>query len=244
VATVIGDGRARAVDLVPAGSDPFSYRPDATVQSRVSASALLLSTGDEVQPGFSSLDASADRISLSSTSSTDFWLDPAAMRSAVPVIEAAMEKADPQDRSRFRSGAHDLEVELGSTAIDYQSTLSTCPRRTIFAADNLFEGVAKSYNLDYAVLGPAAGSPGSSLQAEAAAVRASGATAVFGETWVPDVTVGAVATMAGVKVRTLDTLLAPPPGGWPKQATYLNLLEANLGRISDALGCAASSSGP
>jgi zinc transport system substrate-binding protein len=155
-----------------------------------------------------------------------------------------MENADPANAETFRSGARDLEVELDSTGIDYQSTLSTCPRRTIFAADNAFFDLAKRYDLDYHSLGTASSQGPGSLAAESASVRSSGATAIFAESWVGDSRVNLVAHTAGAKVRTLDTLLAPPPGGWPRQATYVGLLESNLGRLSDALGCASSNPGP
>jgi zinc transport system substrate-binding protein len=153
-----------------------------------------------------------------------------------------MEEADPANAGAFRSGARDLEVELDSTAIDFQSTLSTCPRRTVFLADDAFADLAKRYNLDYTVVGSSPLGP-ATMDADAAAVRSSGATAIFAETWVDDSAVNAIASAARVKVLTLDTLLGPPPGGWPRQANYINLLESNLGRFSDALGC-ATSAGP
>ncbi|HEX4865223.1 MAG TPA: metal ABC transporter substrate-binding protein [Acidimicrobiales bacterium] len=244
--TLIGGGKARVIDLAPPGSNPFSFVAGQADLSQVQRARLFVFTGATVQPGFASAEAAAaQKVDLSSaTSEPYFWLDPPAMRAAVQVIETAMEGADPSNARTFRTGARDLEVELDSTGIDYQSTLSTCPRRTVFTADDAFADLAKRYNLDYSPLGTAAPPEPGVVAAESASVRSSGATAIFGETWIADSTVNAVGRSAGVKVRTLDTLLAPPPGGWPRQANYLNLLESNLGQLSDALGCAGSSTAP
>ena len=241
----IAGGKARVTDLVPAGSNPFAFEPSSEQVSEVQRAGLFVFTGAKVQPGFSSaVGVAAHKVDVSSaTSELFFWLDPPAMRAAVQVIETAMENADPANAGTFRSGARDLEVELDSTGIDYQSTLSTCPRRTIFAADNAFADLAKRYDLNYQSLGAASSQAPGRFAAESA-VRSSGATAIFAESWVGDSTVNLVARSAGAKVRTLDTLLAPPPGGWPRQATYVSLLESNLGRLSDALGCASSNPGP
>ena len=262
VVDLIGEGKAHATDLVPPGSDPFAFRPTAAQDSQIQQAGLLILAGQSVQPASYAASGSAkQKLDLGTAASEpSYWLDPPAMRQAVPAIEAAMERADPGDAGAYRAGARALEVELDSTAIDYQSTLSTCPRRTIFAADDAFAGVARRYDLDYhtlghtlrstlggtlgGTLGTSAPADPATIAAESASVRATGATAVFAETWVPAETVSSVAAAAGVKVRTLDTLLGPPPGGWPRQATYINLLESNLGRLNDALGCAGSSTGP
>lgn len=246
VAAFVGGGKARVTDLVPPATNPFSLGATQAEASEVERSALFLFTGPALQPGLASLATAAPHtIDVSgATSEAYFWLDPSAMRTAVQTIEAGMERADPADAGTFRSGAHDLELELESIGIDYQSTLSTCPRRTVFAADGAFAGIASRYDLDYTALGSSPAPTGGNLAAQAASIRSSGATAVFAETWVPDAGVNAIASAAGVKVRTLDTMLAPPPGGWPRQATYLSLLESNLGHLSDALGCASSNSGP
>lgn len=243
VVDLIGEGKAHAADLVPPGADPFAFQPTAAQQAQIERAGLVVLAGEAVQPGTYAIVASGQKLDLGASAAEPyFWLDPAAMRQLVPIVEAAMERADPAHADAFKAGGRALEVELDSTAIDYQSTLSTCPRRTVFAADDAFASVARRYDLDYTALGTAAAPDPAKVASDAASVRSAGATAVFSETWVPPATVDAVAAAAGVKVRTLDTLLGAPPGGWPREATYINLLESNLGRFNDALGCAGSSS--
>lgn len=241
---MIGSGKARATDLVPPGSDPFTYQPTPNQISEIQQGGLLVLAGQRAQPAVYEAGANAkQKVDASmAASEQDYWLDPAAMRQAVPSIEGAMERADPANAPAFRDGARALDVELDSTSIDYQSTLSACPRRTVFAADNAFAGVARRYFLDYTPLGTALVPDPATVKSESDSVKSAGATSLFAETWEPASTVDAVAAQTGVKVRTLDTLLGPPPGGWPRQANYINLLESNLGHLSDALGCASSGS--
>lgn len=247
----IGQGRARADDIVPAGQNPLSYHPDTTANRLLSTARLVVLGPAGFQPA---LDAAAgddvERVVhvAPSAGGTYFWLDPPSMRRAVPGIAAAMERADPRDAATFKAGARAFADALESTGIDYQSTISTCPRRDVFAPDAAFAQVARSYDLHFHVIGGGViggvDQPQASVVRSAvAAVEAAGATTVFVEPWVAQGTVRAVAAGAGAKVRALDTLLGPPAGGWPRQATYLNLLEANLGALSSALGCPDQGSG-
>jgi len=236
----IGQGRARAEDVVPAGSDPRTYEPDASAASKLSQAALVVLGPLGVQPAIDSAVAGSAHpvIHVAPPSGgTYYWLDPAAMRSAVAQIESAMEKADPRDAATFRSGAAAFRDALGSTDIDYQSTLSTCPRRDVFVPDVAFAGMARRYGLTLHVVAGVDQPPAAVIRSAVAEIQATEATTVFVETWAPQPRVTAAAAAAGVKVRTLDTLLGPPPGGWPPQATYINLLEANLGALASALGC-------
>lgn len=242
----IGQGRAAADGIVPAGSDPRTYRPDAGGVSKLAQAALILLGPAGVQPAVDSAAANAARPVVhvaASSGGTYFWLDPDAMRAAVPQIASAMEKADPRDAGTFRSGAVAFEDELRSTDYDYQSTLSTCPRRDVFVPDVAFAQTARRYGLTAHVVAGVDQPQAAVVRSAVAAIEAAGATTVFAETWTPDQTVRAAASAAGAKVRTLDTLLGAPAGGWPRQATYINLLEANLGALSSALGCPDAGTG-
>ena len=64
-----------------------------------------------------------------------------------------LERADPQAASSFRDGARAFTAEINSTGIDYESTLSTCPRHTIVTPDAAFLNVAGDYGLSDDVVG-------------------------------------------------------------------------------------------
>jgi zinc transport system substrate-binding protein len=171
-----------------------------------------------------------------STDDAYIWLTPPLMVRAVSAIAAALEAADPAAASQYREGARSFSAEVASTGIDYQSTLSVCPRRAIVTADGAFLGMAHTYGLVDQIAGPPAQS-GAGLDAAAAAARASGATTAFREPFVAEGAINAVAAASHLKVRTLDPLTGPPPEGWPRQANYVRLMEANLGALNSALGC-------
>lgn len=236
----IGQGRARADDVVPVGADPLTYIPDPAARSELSQAALTLLGPTGFQPELDSSAAGSVRPVVHvapASGGTYFWLDPAAMRQAVAKIASAMESADPRDAGTFRSGAVAFEDTLDSTDIDYQSTLSSCPRRDVFVPDSAFAQTARRYGLELHLVAGVDQPQSSVVRSAAAAIQATGATAVFVETWTTARATRAAAAAAGVRVLTLDTLVGPPPGGWPRQATYINLLESNLGALSSALGC-------
>jgi zinc transport system substrate-binding protein len=172
------------------------------------------------------------------------WLNPPAMAQAVSEVAAAMEAANPQAAGVYRNGAQAFSDEVDSGGIDYESTLSVCPRTAIFTADGAFSAMARDYGLQDHLLGTQTTPDTATVAALAGQVRASGATTVFSEPWVSSATVTAVAAAAGVKVRSLDTLTGPPPAGWPAGANYVNLMESNLGTLASALSCPDESTEP
>lgn len=227
----IGQPEVSVTNVVPDGANPRRYTLTAAQVGEVRKADLALEVGDGFQPSFESAAAGAARVAKVSRY---VWLDPAAMKQAVGSIAAAMEAADPPAAQVFRQGATDFAAEVSSDGIDYESTLSTCPRTTIFTPDGAFASATSIAGLTNVVVGTSPLSPGR-VAALAKEVGRTGGK-VFSETWVPDTAIRQVATAAGVKVSALDTLLGPPPHGWP-DARYIDLLESNLSALSSALGC-------
>jgi ABC-type Zn uptake system ZnuABC Zn-binding protein ZnuA len=230
----IGQSNVTVTDVVPSGENPLTYHLTAADASVVGGATLVVDVGGGFQPSFeASATDRAHLLSLDPTSNPYFWLDPSVMEVAISRIAAAMEKADPKAAPAFRQGTADLLAEVKSTGIDYESTLSTCPRQTIVTANGAFADMARDYGLQDIVLGPSGGP------------LPAGTTTIFSEPWVSDSAIQTAAKEFHVKVRELDTLAGPPPppDQWPAQATYVNLLEANLGTLSAALGCPDTSTG-
>jgi zinc transport system substrate-binding protein len=232
----IGAGAITVTDVVPAGSDPRTYHLTPAQEAQVRRAPVLILVGAGFQP---SLDAAAsgalrvlDLQATLSAADPYVWLDPQLMVRAVAAIAATLEAANPANASVYRSGARAFSDEVASTGIDYQSTLSVCPRRTIVTADGAFLGMAHRYGLKDQVV-----ETGSSIANATAAAQSAGVTTAFSEPFVDGGPVDAVAAGAHLKLRVLDPLTGPPPGGWPRQADYLRLMEANLGALNSALGC-------
>ncbi|MGH9115745.1 MAG: metal ABC transporter substrate-binding protein, partial [Acidimicrobiales bacterium] len=243
----IGQTKVKVTDVVPPGADPLTYRLPPRATATVKAAGLVVLAGGGLQP---SLRAAADQAHHVLTvddalHSRDayFWLDPTEMNKAVAAIASAMERANPPAAGLYRNGAQGFSEAVASTGIDYENTLSACPRRTVVTASGEFGPMSRSYDLHNLVVGTSPNPNPDDVGRAAAAVQAAGATTVFTEPWVSDATARAVAGAARVHLGTLDTLLGPPPGGWPSVANYVRLMEANLGALSAALGCPALGTG-
>lgn len=237
----VAQGQVRVLDVIPPGHDPTTYTLTPAEVRTVRRASLVVDIGGGFQPSFERASTGARRVvSLrDALGATDprVWLDPGLFQRAIGVVASAMSRANPRAAKWYGNGARAYRAAVSSLDIDYRSTLSGCPDRTVFTADGAFDRLAHRYGLATDPLGTSAHPPPKAVAAAAKAVQASGAGAVFRQPWVDDATITAVAAAAGVKVRTLDTLEGPPPGGWPPHATYADLMEANLGALSSALHC-------
>jgi zinc transport system substrate-binding protein len=242
----IGGRSVSVTDVVPAGADPRTYQLNRAEISAVHRAALAVEM-DGFQPSFAAAASGARaRVDVGARLGTDdpyVWLNPHLMVRAVAVIVGALAAANPPAAGAYRKNAEGFVAEMKSTAIDYESTLSTCPRRTIATADGAFANVARQYGLQDLILGARAAPAATEVAAAAGRVKAAGLTTVFAEPFVPSATVQAVASAAHTSVRELDPLSGPPSGGWAHHPNYVQLLEQNLGALSAALGCPNTETG-
>lgn len=239
MASLIGGNKVVVDDIIPAGADPLTFRPDAAQARVLTGSGLVLEIGGGFQPGIEAAATGAPAVEeLGSTlHSTDpyVWLDPTTMQNVVTAIAAAMGKADPQAAALFQRNAGGLGDQVQSLGYDYSSTLTSCPGNTIVTANSAFSVMAADYSLKDEIAG-ADPSP-ATVSAIRAALPADSAVAAIREPWVDDNGLAKVASAAGLTVHTVDTLAGTPTGVSGQAATYFSQMEQNLGTISDALGC-------
>jgi ABC-type Zn uptake system ZnuABC Zn-binding protein ZnuA len=236
----IGQGKVRVTDVFPPGADPRATVLTPSQAAQVRAAQLVVDVGGGFQPPFEQAAAGAPTtvalLPAVGGGNPYIWLDPVTMERATTVIASALTRANPAAGSTYSNGARDFSDVLSSLGIDYQNTLSDCPHHTLFTANGAFSGLASRYGLvDHPIGGSL--SP-AEVQRGAAAITASQVGTVFSQPWVSSAAVTAAAHAAHVKVRLLNTLEGAPAGGWPKPASYFNLMEANLGAISRGLQCA------
>jgi zinc transport system substrate-binding protein len=243
----IGQGKVTVTDVVPAGADPLTYVLVPAQVAELRQAGLVVEIGGGFQTSFEKAAAGSPHVlalqAALGASDPYVWLDPNVMQRAIAAIARAMEDTNPEAAGLYRSGEQDFSASVESTGIDYESTLSACPRTTIFTADDAFGAMARDYGLRDVVVGSSPDPSQSSVSGAAGEVEAAGATTVFGEPWLSETPIEAIAEAAHAKVRTLDTLAGPPEVGWPAQANYINLLESNLGTLSSALGCPDAATG-
>ena len=242
----IGGSTVAVTDVVPAGVDPRQYRLSAAQVAAVHRAALVVDVAG-FQP---SLDAAAaqapvvlDVRARLGTEDLYPWLNPALMSRAGPVIATALAAANPPAANSYRAGARGLRRchgvdrdRLPEHAVRLPPTYHRHPRRCLRRSSSAIRPDRSG--------GGRRGPPRRAQVATLAGrVSAAGLTTVFSEPFVSPGTVNPVAAAAHAKVRTLDPLSGPPPGGWPRHVDYLELMEANLGALSAALGCPDTATG-
>lgn len=237
--SLLGGSKVSVNDVVPPGDDPLTYRPGPSQRSAIDRAGLLIAVGGGLVPATDTSPATRGRplVMLTALGASDpyFWLDPALMNKAVTVIAKAMDAADPQAAPLFNENAVSLGAEVSSLDSDFTRILSACPGKLLVGPDRAFSAMGTEYGLRSLVVPPDPNR--AQIDALANAARQSAPAAIYSEPWVTDAGVSAVATVAHVKLHSLDTLVGPPPGGWPSGATYFALMEQDLGTLSSALGC-------
>jgi zinc transport system substrate-binding protein len=244
-AATIGQGNVKIVDVVPAGTDPVGYRLSTSETAKVRAADVVVTMGGTMQPSVAAAAGNHTVVTLPPVGSDPYiWLNPHAMEAAGTQMAAAIEKADPKAKSVIRNGLDNLEADLSSLDVDYQSTLSGCPDTHLVTVDSDFAILSPRYPVTDKAIMPS-GSTGlpnqGTIKHEISAIKASGASEIYDESWVPESDIIQATADTGVKVGSLDTLAGPPSGdSWPILPTgkkYFSLMEQNLGVISSALHC-------
>lgn len=242
VAAEVGGDHVRVTDVVPDGTNPLTAPVGAAAQTAIRSAAVVVDVGGGYQPALEAAAATAPRVvSVTATlgpAQSGPWLDPRQITRLASALQAAFSAANPAAASTYANGATDVAAEMSSVAADFQNSLSDCPRHVIVTADGSFAAMSRSFGLTDAVAGASASPAPADVARAADTVRNARATTVFSEPWVPSATVTAAAGVAGAKVRTLDTLIGAPSGGWPKGATLARLLENDLTVVTSALQCA------
>ncbi len=237
--SLIGGSKVSVDDVVPAGDDPLTYKPGPSQRDAIEAAGLLIAVGGGFIPATDTSPAgqgpSLTMLSALGTSDPYFWLDPALMNKAVTAIAKAMDGADPRAAPLFNENSVSLSAEVSSLDGDFTRVLSACPGKLLIGPDQAFSSMATEFGLQAKVVSPDPDQ--AQIEALVSAVHQSGPAAIYSEPWVTDAGVVAVATVAHVRLHSLDTIVDPPPGGWPAGATYFALMEQDLGTLSSALGC-------
>ncbi|MGC8511593.1 MAG: metal ABC transporter substrate-binding protein [Acidimicrobiales bacterium] len=237
--TLIGGSKVSVDDVVPPGDDPLTYKAGPSQREEIDRAGLLIAVGGDFLPATDTSPTvqgkSLTMLTALGTSDPYFWLDPALMNKAVTVIAKAMDAADPQAAPLFNENSVSLSAEVSSLDSDFTRILSACPGKLLVGPDTAFSSMATEYGLQSQVVAP--DPDRGQIDALVNAVHDSGPAAIYSEPWVTDAGVSAIATVAHVTLHSLDTIVDPPPGGWPSGATYFALMEQDLGTLSSALGC-------
>jgi len=241
--TQIAGGQVAVHQLLPSGASPHTFDPTPS-QARLLAGADLAVMNGGVDDWLRQLlRATAPRVPLVVVAeripyhpiqgdagagvNPHVWLDPSLMEEAIPVLVSALSHIDPADTALYQANGAALRASLRT--LDEELTAQLAPLRgaPFVPFHDAWPYFARHFGLDLVVtIEPSPGrEPSPRYVADAvAAIRKSGAKAVFGERQLDPRPAQVVAEAAGVKLATLD------PIGRSDQS-YQDLMRANVATI-------------
>ncbi len=161
-----------------------------------------------------------------------FWTDPLAVQAMIPALIGVLATHDPDGRETYERNGERFHLELTALHLELQKILESMQDVPLFLFHPSFNYMAKRYGLRLAgFLQPYAGRESSprELAQTVAAIRASGARAIFSEPQLPKRTAQVLAEAAGVEVHELD-----PLGGFAERHSLADILRYNARTIRDA----------
>lgn len=240
-AAEIGGGNVQVEDVVPAGDNPLTSTLSGAQVERVKKAGLALEIGDGFQPTFERA-AGHTRTAVVASGSGDpyIWLNPYDMEKVATKVALAMEAANPKADKTYSAGLDSFQAQLSSLDADYQSTLSACPDDTLVTVGDAFAVLSPRYTVhddDVAPPDPGPLPSTATVKQEVSAIKASGASVVYSDTWIPQSAIVEASAIDDVRVSPIDTLVGEPPGGWKGKPTYFFQMEQVLSVLSSALHC-------
>ena len=258
---VAGD-RFDVHSLVPLETDPHSFDPTPADLREVAGADLMIINGRGLEgPLLRTLenaggeatvvDASADLQSRSpqpgepplEASETDphFWLDPVLVKTYVANIRAAFAKTDPDGAAEYKANAAAYTKRLDELDAWIRSQVATIPATSRLLVMNHASHGYYADEYGFLVVGTVIPSVGTGetptakqLSELTAAIRASGANAIFAEVEENPKLAEQIAAETGIVVvdDLLDHSLTEPGGVAP---TYIDMMKFDTRRIVEAL---------
>jgi zinc transport system substrate-binding protein len=252
----VGGERVRVTDLTPPGAEAHDLELTTGQRDRIEDADVVFVLGRGFQPA---VEAAArrrdgptvvilDRLRVVRGAPGELrtdphvWLDPVAYREVVDVVAAALAAADPAGAAGYRRRAARFGAEIEAVHDRYRSGTRECERRLLVTAHEAFGWLAARYGLrqeGIAGIEPGQEPSPDRLAELARLVERTGTTTIFTEERASPRLARALARDAGVRTEVLDTLETLSPQRARRGEGYVSVMDRNLTRIRDALGCGA-----
>jgi zinc/manganese transport system substrate-binding protein/manganese/iron transport system substrate-binding protein len=251
----LDDGTVQLTQLIRPNVDAHDFEPSAADTLAVARADVLLANGVGFEAFLHKLVRSAEPdVPVTDTSrgvrlrhedghdDPHIWHDPRNAIVMVGHVADALEAADPDGAATYRGNAARYVDQLKDLDRQIESRISALDDRVIVTNHDALGYYADRYGLD--VVGTVIPSFDSSAETSAAdvdrlvaAIRSSGARAVFSEASLPEGQADAIAREAGVEVVSgPDALYTDGLGARGSDgATYLQMMRHNTTAIVDAL---------
>jgi zinc transport system substrate-binding protein len=243
----VGGRKVDVTSLVPPGAEPHDIELSPDQVDQLLDADLALYVGGGFQPAVEDIAERRDGITVDvlaevvpeGTTDPHVWLDPVLMAETVEVVSRALSQADPEGSQAYESRAATFREAIERLHQRFANGLEHCERRTFVTTHAAFGHLARRYHLvqrSVAGLSPEAEPDPATLAELEDLIEREGVTTVFTEPLVSPRVAQTLARETGAQVAILDPLEgASEEAG--KDATYVSLMERNLGALRDALGC-------
>ncbi len=255
----VGGNRVHVANLTPSGAEPHDLELTPKQIDQLLDADLVLDLGRNFQPAVEQASEQRDGPTVKlldvlpvktggKTVDEDdpdaldphVWLDPVLMGEIVTQVQRALTKADPSGRATYRRNADEFRAQLAALDTRFTEGLADCARLLIVTAHEAFGYLARRYGLQQegvAGLSPDAEPDPKRLADLADLVERDGVTVVFTEELVSPRIADTLAREAGVRTEVLDPLEGLSASKQRRGATYTSVMDANLAKLRDALGC-------
>ena len=255
----VGGSRVEVANLTPAGAEPHDLELTPKQIDELLDADLVLDLGRNFQPAVEKAAEQRDgptiklldvlpiktggkKVDESDANALDphVWLDPVLMSAIVTQVQHALTKADPSGRAVYRRNADALRAQLTALDTRYETGLANCKRRLMVTSHEAFGYLARRYGLKQegvAGLSPDAEPDPKRLADLTDLVKRDGVTVVFTEALVSPRIADTLAREAGVRTEVLDPLEGLTDAEQKHGATYTSVMDENLAKLRDALGC-------
>jgi zinc transport system substrate-binding protein len=244
----VGGSRVKVENLTPAGAEPHDLELTPAQIDDVLDAAVVLHLGRGFQPAVEDAASQRDGVTLElldalpgvKPSDPHVWLDPVLMSDIVSRIQRSLTNADPSGKAVYAANAGELRLRLRELDARYRAELAECDRRLIVTAHEAFGYLARRYGLRQegaAGLSPDAEPDPKRLADLADLAEREHVTVIFAEELVSPRIAETLARDVGVRTEVLNPLEGLSEAERKRGADYFKVMDANLAKLRDALGC-------
>ncbi len=259
-AQTVGGTRVGVTNLTPVGAEPHDLELNSDQLDELLEAKVAFVLGSDFQPAVEKaakrrdgptvellpklVDAKGKRVAKEGeTGGLDphVWLDPVLMSQLVGEVERGLAKADPKGAAAYEQNARALQDQLAALDARYRERLTGCERNLLVTSHEAFAYLAARYGLRQeavAGLSPDTEPDPARLGQLADLARDQGVTTVFTEETVsPRIAETLARDAGGLRTEVLSPLESLSKKERDDHATYFTLMNANLDKLSTALGC-------
>ena len=256
----VGGTRVAVTNLTPVGAEPHDLELNSEQLDELLEAKVAFVLGGDFQPAVEKaagrrdgptvellpklVDARGKKVAKEgATGGLDphVWLDPVLMSQLVGEIERGLAAVDRRGAATYAENARALQDRLAALDARYRARLTGCARNLLVTSHEAFGYVASRYGLrqeGVAGISPDPEPDPKRLGELAQLARDHGVTTVFTEEAVsPRVAQTLARDAGGLETEVLSPLESLTTKERAAKAGYFTLMNANLDKIANALGC-------